>query len=188
MRNTGSIRYVDMPGLRRTAAGAAVLAFALAACASPEEQAEPEQPQETEQGAPAGLFFGECGGVSGDELMEVTGVRNVRLIERNSVGCRWEDPGFFGARASFSWYRGSPIGRERTLVEFAGRDVFDVTVQGPSGELHGFAGRGSGICEVSIESEADFFVWSVVFDLTNPPDDMCERVQTLAEMTVDRAG
>lgn len=164
-----------------------MLAVLLAACTAPED--EPEQPaQETPQSAPPGLFFGECGGVSADELMEVTGVRNVRLIERNSVGCRWEDPSFFGARASFSWYRGSPIGRERTLVEFAGREVFEVTVEGASGQLTGFAGRGTGICEVSIESGADFFVWSVVFDQLTPPADMCERVQTLAEMTVSRAG
>ncbi len=186
--STGSIRYVETRGLRRVGAGlAAALCVLLTACSDGAET-EPE-PQQDEPGQvdAAGLFFGECGGVSADELMQTTGISNVRLIERNSVGCRWEDPNFFGARASFSWYRGSPIGRERALVELSGRDVFDVSMQGPNGELHGFAGRGVGICEVSIESESDFFVWSVVFDQLSPPRDMCERVEALAEMTVTRA-
>nr|WP_225443769.1 DUF3558 domain-containing protein [Lolliginicoccus lacisalsi] len=171
------------------AVGVAAVAFLATACS----------PGGTGDGAPtatsdaegtvlreAGLFFGECGGVSTEDLMALTGIRGVRLQERNSVGCRWEG-GFFGPYASFSWYRGSPIGRERAVVELSGRGVRDVSVAGPSGELTGFAGWGRFICEVSIQSNSDFFVWSVVFAEELSDDEMCRRVLALAEATVNRA-
>ncbi|GGC76977.1 DUF3558 domain-containing protein [Hoyosella rhizosphaerae] len=169
--------------------GLAVGLFAavlLVGCSTDGDQPEAtEQPDATEVRVP-GLFFGECGGVGTDEVTAAVGTGGLSLAERNSVGCRWESS-FFGPRASFSWYRGSPIERERAVVELSGRDVFDVTVNSPAGELHGFAGRGSSICEVSIQSESDFFVWSIVFTQPFSDREMCDRVLSLAEMTVNRA-
>ncbi|WP_149360540.1 DUF3558 domain-containing protein [Lolliginicoccus suaedae] len=178
------------PGARgKLAVGVAALAMLLAGCSSgePEDgEAGSGNDQESTVLREAGLFFGECGGVSTDELMALTGIRGVRLQERNSVGCRWESS-LFGPHASFSWYRGSPIGRERAVVELSGRGVRDVSVAGPSGELTGFAGWGRFICEVSIQSNSDFFVWSVVFAEELSDDEMCRRVLALAEATVNRA-
>ncbi len=171
------------------AVGAASLALLVPACSGGEASDDAPAGASNAEGTvlrEPGLFFGECGGISSDELMALTGIRGVRLQERNSVGCRWES-GFLGPHASFSWYRGSPIGRERAVVELSGRGVRDVSVDGPAGELSGFAGWGSFICEVSIQSNSDFFVWSVVFAEELSDDEMCRRVLALAEATVNSA-
>jgi hypothetical protein len=129
------------------------------------------------------LYFGECGSVSTEEFAQVTGLGTLELVERNSVGCRWESVTGDGGHGSFSWYRGSPILRERTLVERSGRFVEDITM----GSMSGYVGWTSGLCEVGLSSGEDFFVWSVLYPSGGTGAMICDPVKALAQLTVDRA-
>lgn len=130
--------------------------------------------------AEQGPFLGECGGVSDAEFLEITGIAPDASISRNLVGCQWDSPTGHG---SFSWYRGSPIEREYTIVDTVGRTVRSITINGQEG----YEGSDSGsLCEVGIAFGDDFFVWSVVLPPTVARP-ACQAAQQLATMTVERA-
>ena len=53
---------------------------------------------------------------------------------KNSVGCQWlAGGGILGPHFSFTWYRGSPIGRERKTEELSRTSVEDINIEGHDG-------------------------------------------------------
>ncbi len=65
------------------------------------------------------------------ELTRVTGLVNTA---KTSVGCQWlVGGGILGPHFSFTWYRGSPIGRERKTEELSRASVEDINIEGHDG-------------------------------------------------------
>ena len=98
---------------------AAAAVTTVGACSTSErDKAGPGQ-QQSEAPAPSadgkhGPMFQECGGLSDQALAEQTRVTGLVKTAVNSVGCQWlAGGGILGPHFSFTWYRGSPIGRER---------------------------------------------------------------------------
>ncbi|WP_268968816.1 DUF3558 domain-containing protein [Tomitella fengzijianii] len=137
---------------------------------------------------PAGPHLGQCGSVTDAEVAAATGMPQPMRAVRDTVGCQW-DVGTLGvgSHVSFTWYRGSPIGRERAIDNAVGRDVSDVTIGGRPG----FSSRiGPSLCEVGVDYGADFFLWSVDYgaDTAGPPEGgVCDAATSLAAMTAERA-
>lgn len=138
--------------------------------------------------SPLGPFFGECGSVSDTELQQAVGLSAFTSVFRNSVGCLWEDgaAGMGGPVESFSWYRGSPIGREMAGSGLIGRTPDQIEVAGH----HGFRGQmhqpGGDICEISIQYGDDFFEWSISYGDQTPPTDSCAAAMKLVNLTMSR--
>ncbi|WP_206486723.1 DUF3558 domain-containing protein [Rhodococcus sp. KRD162] len=129
-----------------------------------------------------GPFFGECGSISDAEVQSAFGVGPFGQITRNSVGCQWETVGFSGPRISFSWYRGSPIGRERAGSELIGRPAKDIAIDGNPG----FEAEQGPLCEIGVQFGDDFIHWSITYSdspVVRPP---CEVANELAKLTVER--
>jgi len=94
----------------------------------------------------------------------VTGVSGLVTTARNSVGCQWLVGGsILGPHFSFTWYRGSPIGRERKTEELSRTSVEDITIDGHDGWIA--IGEdptvGANLCEIGIQFQDDFIEWSV---------------------------
>ncbi|NLG55176.1 MAG: DUF3558 domain-containing protein [Rhodococcus sp.] len=129
-----------------------------------------------------GPFLGECGSVTDAEVAEQFGMP-IALITRNSVGCEWEVGGIGGPSVTFSWYRGSPIGRERAGSELIGRPAKDIAIDGNPG----FVAAASGVlCELGVQFGGDFAHWSVMYGDAHPVNDPCAVAQSLAETSVSR--
>lgn len=129
-----------------------------------------------------GPFFGECGSVTDAEVESAFAAGPFTQVTRNSVGCQWETVGFGGPGVSFSWYRGSPIGRERAGSELIGRPAKDIAVDGNPG----FEAEQGGLCEIGVQFGADFIHWSITYSdrpVVRPP---CEVGNELVELTVER--
>lgn len=165
-------------------AGAAAVSLTLLGCSA----TEPEQTGDAEEfthsefdAADPGPFLGVCGSATGDRVRALLPGRDLVEI-RNGVGCEWREP-YSHAGASFTWYRGSPIGREHALVGVTGRQVRDLEI----GEFSGFLARQSDgtICEIGLGTGEDFFLWSVA----GPPGltDLCAVALELSETTVGGA-
>ena len=180
---------------RQVCAGAALAAAAClgaAACGGGTDAPGGSPRQTTAQPPSAepapGPFLGLCGSVTDGELSATTGIPQPMHVVRDPVGCQW-DVGELGegAHASFTWYRGSPIGRERAIDNAVGRDVRDVTIEGAPG----FSSRyRSTLCEVGVQYGDDFFLWSIDYGAgaARPPHgDVCDAAQELATMTAERA-
>ena len=133
--------------------------------------------------ADPGPFLQMCGGVSDEEFQEITGMAKPSSIRRNLVGCEYDNLGA-SEHGSFSWYRGSPIGREHTIVDTVGRTVREISIGGQDG----YEGKTSGgeLCEVGIAFGEDFFVWSLV-QQPQAGSDACTSAERLAALTVERA-
>lgn len=169
----------------RPAALALLVAALVAGCGSSPDQAPPAEQEEAGHSefdaAVPGPFLGACGSVTADRVADV--LPGPALVEvRTGVGCDWRAPGT-GEGASFTWYRGSPIGRERALVEATGRRVQELSI----GDFDGYVARqGEGwICEVALGVEEDFFLWSVAG--AYPGVDLCAAATELATGTVEGA-
>ncbi|MEN0133792.1 MAG: DUF3558 domain-containing protein [Rhodococcus sp. (in: high G+C Gram-positive bacteria)] len=131
-----------------------------------------------------GPFFGQCGSVTDDEVAKAFGMPPFTGVTRNSVGCEWETAGIGGPSVTFSWYRGSPIGRERAGSELIGRPATDIDIQGHPG----FIASSEGIlCELGVEFGGDFVHWSVMYADAQPAADPCKVARDLAELSVSRA-
>ena len=86
------------------------------------------------QNAAHGPFFPQCGGVSDQTISELTRVTGLVNTANNSVGCQWlAGGGILGPHFSFTWYRGSPIGRERKTEELSRASVEDINIEGHDG-------------------------------------------------------
>ncbi|WP_038171850.1 DUF3558 domain-containing protein [Tomitella biformata] len=133
--------------------------------------------------AEPGPFLQMCGGVSDEEFLRLTTLPAGMSSFHNLVGCSWDDMAG-GGHGSLSWYRGSPIEREHTIVDTTGRVVQAISIAGHDG----YEGRTSDgtLCEVGISLGDDFYVWSLVL----PPAlgvDTCGVARQLATMTLERA-
>ncbi|MHC9294077.1 DUF3558 domain-containing protein [Mycobacterium sp. LTG2003] len=173
----------------------AVLATAMvpvfAAC-STDEPASPEVPQ---TGAPAaadakhGPFFPQCGGVTDQTVSELTQVQGLVNTATNSSGCQWLQGGsILGPHFSFTWFRGSPIGRERKTEELSRTSVEDINIEGHSGFIatgEDPLGRPGDVnlCEIGIQFDDDFIEWSVSFN-QKPYPDPCEVAKELTRQSI----
>ncbi|WP_430333813.1 DUF3558 domain-containing protein [Rhodococcus sp. ACT016] len=135
----------------------------------------------------AGPFFGECGSVTDDEVAKAFGVPGFATVVRNSVGCEWQSSvqdGQGSPHVSFSWYRGSPIGRERAGSELIGRPATDVEIGAHPGFVSSLSSR---LCELGVQFGDDFVHWSISYAGAAPTADPCRAARQLAELTVERA-
>nr|WP_206037886.1 DUF3558 domain-containing protein [Rhodococcus sp. HNM0569] len=161
---------------------AAVLA--VAACGSGDDAPAPPPPAPVREVTPPGPFFGECGSVTDDEVARAFAVPPFTDVTRNSVGCEWESGGVGGPSVTFSWYRGSPIGRERAGSDLIGRPAEDISIDGNPGFL---ASAEDYLCELGVQFGGDFVHWSVTYNGFIPTADPCDVARELAELSVSRS-
>ncbi|HEU4360587.1 MAG TPA: DUF3558 domain-containing protein [Mycobacterium sp.] len=133
-----------------------------------------------------GPFFPQCGGISDQTVTELTRVTGLINTAQNSVGCQWlAGGGILGPHFSFSWYRGSPIGRERKTEEVSRTSVEDINIDGHGGFIAiGTAPTmGDNLCEVGIQFGDDFIEWSVSF-AQKPYPDPCDVAKELTRQSI----
>ncbi|MFT4201057.1 DUF3558 family protein [Gordonia sp. (in: high G+C Gram-positive bacteria)] len=133
-----------------------------------------------------GPFFGECGGVSTEEVMQITGFPALQNTVNNTSSCEWTANAMRnGAVASFNWYRGSPIDRERATEQLSRAVTQDLELKGHNG----FIAWDSTICEIGMAFGADFFEWSVRADAESqtPTEKICGATRQLATMSIERS-
>lgn len=167
---------------------AAALIPMFAAC-STSEPSDPQSPEPTPTQAPNsahGPFFPECGGISDQTVAELTRVTGLVTTARNSAGCQWlVGGGILGPHFSFSWFRGSPIGRERKTEELSRASVEDINIDGNDGFIA--IGEdpilGNNLCEIGIQFNDDFIEWSVSFN-QEPFPDPCEVATELTRQSI----
>ncbi|CAM3351913.1 DUF3558 domain-containing protein [Mycobacterium intermedium] len=133
-----------------------------------------------------GPFFPQCGGVSDQTVAEQTRISNLVNTAKNSVGCQWlSGGGIMGPHFSFSWYRGSPIGRERKTEELSRASVEDININGHSGfiAIGSESSLGDSLCEVGIQFGDDFIEWSISFS-QKPFPPPCDIAKELARQSI----
>jgi hypothetical protein len=178
--------------VRRNAKVVAVLAAALipmfAACSG----SQPSQPGSSQSSAPAspnaahGPFFPECGGITDQTVGQQTRVTGLVNTAKNSVGCQWlAGGGILGPHFSFTWYRGSPIGRERKTEELSRASVNDINIEGHGGFIATGTDPtlGNNLCEIAIQFQDDFIEWSVSFN-QQPFPDPCAVAKELTRQSI----
>ena len=183
-------------GGTRSAKALAVAAVAMipmfAACSDNSgSSSSPSVPQSPPPGQNAthGPFFPECGGVSDQTIAQQTRVTGLVNTARNSVGCQWlQGGGILGPHFSFTWYRGSPIGRERKTEELSRASVEDVNIEGHSGfiALGTDPTIGNNLCEIGIGFQDDFIEWSISFS-QQPYPDPCDVAKELTRQSIVNA-
>ena len=180
---------------RAFAAGLAVVAIgALPACSSstsdqPQSQDQPGQNAPEGGSGKHGPMFPECGGVSDQTVAEQTRVTGLVKTAVNSVGCQWlAGGGILGPHFSFSWYRGSPIGRERKTEELTRTSVDDIKIEGHDGWVAVGTDPmlGDNLCEIAIQFDDDFIEWSVSFD-KKPFPPACDVAKELTRQSIVNA-
>jgi hypothetical protein len=133
-----------------------------------------------------GPFFPECGGISDENLAQLTQVAGLVNTARNSVGCQWLLGGSIqGPHFSFNWYRGSPIGRERKTEELSRASVEDINIDGHPGfiAVGNTPSIGDSLCEIGIQFDDDFIEWSISYsDKPFPPS--CDVAKELARQSI----
>jgi hypothetical protein len=179
-------------GKTRSAKALAVVAAAMipvfAACSDSSGSTSPSVPESPApaQTAAHGPFFPECGGISDQVLAEQTRVTGLVNTAKTSVGCQWlQGGGILGPHFSFTWYRGSPIGRERKTEELSRASVEDSNIEGHSGfiALGEDPTIGNNLCEVGIQFQDDFIEWSVSF-AEEPFPDPCDVAKELTRQSI----
>ncbi len=136
-----------------------------------------------------GPLFPQCGGISDQTVAELTRVSGLINTARNSVGCQWlAGGGILGPHFSFSWYRGSPIGRERKTEELSRASVDDVNINGHGGfiAIGNEPTLGDSLCEVGIQFQDDFIEWSISFS-QKPFPPPCDIAKELARQSIANA-
>ena len=181
---------------RGFAAGLAVLAIgALPACSSSSKSDQPQSKDQPGQNSPAsgegkhGPMFPECGGVSDQTVAEQTRVTGLVKTAVNSVGCQWlAGGGILGPHFSFTWYRGSPIGRERKTEELTRTSVDDISIDGHDGWVAVGTDPmlGDNQCEIAIQFDDDFIEWSVSF-AQKPYPPACDVAEELTRQSIVNA-
>ena len=126
-------------------------------------------------------MFPQCGGITDETMTELTKVNGLRSTATNSVGCQWlVDGGIVGPHFSFTWFRGSPIGRERKTEELSRDSVENISIEGYDGFIA--VGKdpilGDNLCEIGIQFDDDFIEWSISFAAENypPPCDVATEL------------
>lgn len=133
-----------------------------------------------------GPMFPVCGGINDQTVAELTKMSGLVNTARNSVGCQWlAGGGILGPHFSFSWYRGSPIGRERKTEELSRSSVEDINIDGHNGfiAVGNEPNLGDSLCEVGIQFEDDFIEWSVSFS-QKPFPPPCDIARELARQSI----
>jgi len=174
-----------------TAAAVATVGL-LGGCSSPDDS-QPEAGQAEEVPVAGqikhGPFFPECGGVSDQALAEQTRVSGLVKTAANSVGCQWlVGGGILGPHFSFTWFRGSPIGRERKTEELSRTSVEDIEIEGQPGFIAVGTDPvlGDNLCEIGIQFDDDFIEWSVSFaEKSSPP--ACDVAKELTRQSIVNA-
>ncbi|BDB43908.1 putative lipoprotein LprB [Mycobacterium kiyosense] len=136
-----------------------------------------------------GPFFPQCGGISDETVTQLTRITGLVNTAKNSVGCQWlAGGGISGPHFSFSWYRGSPIGRERKTEEVSRASVDDININGHSGfiAVNSEANLGESLCEVGIQFQDDFIEWSISF-AQKPFPPPCDIAKELARQSIANA-
>jgi len=170
------------------AVAAAAMLPLLVAC-SDLGPASPEVPstETPSQNVSHGPFFPECGGVSDEEMINQTQVAGLVNTAQTSVGCQWLSGGsILGPHFSFTWFRGSPIGRERKTMELSRTSVEDINIEGHDGFMGINEDLTTGIvnlCEVGIQFNDDFIEWSISF-AQEPFPDACDVAKELTRQSI----
>ncbi|MEU5842558.1 DUF3558 domain-containing protein [Rhodococcus sp. NPDC047139] len=180
-----------MPGLRigRTTAvvvTAAAVGLGAVACGESGDAGQSAAPATSSVTRP-GPLFDECGALSDDEVAAAFGLGAFTTVTRNSVGCQWEN--FVGGPSvSFSWYRGSPIGRERAGSDLIGRPAVDVEIGGRAGFMGSYQNEigQTTLCEIGVDFGGDFIHWSISYSNFTPAADACVVARDLATTSVER--
>ncbi|HEX7824575.1 MAG TPA: DUF3558 domain-containing protein [Mycobacterium sp.] len=163
----------------------------IAACGGSDQPSGPDVPSTAapSAGVKHGPMFPECGGVTDQTVTEQTRVTGLVNTARNSVGCQWlAGGGILGPHFSFSWYRGSPIGRERKTEELSRATVEDITIEGHSGfiAMGDDLVLGTSLCEIGIQYDDDFIEWSISFS-EKPFPDPCDVAKELTRQSIVNA-
>jgi hypothetical protein len=147
----------------------------------------PSSPQPGPQNNAAhGPSFPECGGVTDQTVTQLTKIPGLVNTARNSAGCQWlQNGGIVGPHFSFTWYRGSPIGRERTVEERTRTRVDDINVDGHDGfmAVQEDPTVGENLCEVGIQFQDDFIEWSISFN-EQPFPPPCDIAKELTHQSI----
>jgi hypothetical protein len=170
---------------------AAAMIPLLAACSGSGGATGPSVSSTTAQaaGAKHGPMFPECGGISDQTIAEQTRVTGLVNTARTSVGCQWlAGGGILGPHFSFSWYRGSPIGRERKTEELSRANVEDINIEGHNGFIAtgDDPTLGTSLCEIGIQYDDDFIEWSISFN-EKPFPDPCDVAKELTRQSIVNA-
>ena len=174
-------------------AALAATALVVGGCSS--DSSGPEGPQPSQPSSPQagnakhGPMFPECGGVTDQIMAEQTRVTGLVKTAGNSVGCQWlAGGGILGPHFSFTWYRGSPIGRERKTEELSRTSVEDINIEGHSGfiALGTDPTLGDNLCEIGIQFNDDFIEWSVSF-AEKPFPPACDVAKELTRQSIVNA-
>lgn len=165
---TGRARSKSFP-VKALAALAAATVPLVAACSDPEPAAPgPSTPTQTQEDVAHGPFFPQCGGISDQAISQLTERPNLVNTAKTSVGCQWLVGGsILGPHFSFTWFRGSPIGRERKTEELSRDKVEDIEIEGYNGFIassQDLIEGGVNLCEIGIQFDDDFIEWSVSYD------------------------
>lgn len=169
-----------------------VLVVALAGCSDDSDDPAAPTTADAPGKAGAGPFFGACGGVTTEEVTRITKFAGLANTVNNPSVCEWDSSNDrTGPVASFNWYRGSPIGRERATEQLSRESTKDIDIDGHKG----FIASDAGICEIGIAFGADFFEWSVsagtqALGSAQPPpatDQICESTRELSRLSIERA-
>jgi hypothetical protein len=176
---------------KRLAVAAAAVIPLLAACSSGSDSSSPGGPSSPQapQGIKHGPFFPQCGGITDQTVAEQTRVTGLVNTAQNSVGCQWlAGGGILGPHFSFTWYRGSPIGRERKTEELSRNSVDDINIEGHNGFIA--VGQdptlGENLCEVAIQFDDDFIEWSISFS-EKPFPAPCDVAKELTRQSIVNA-
>ncbi len=115
------------------------------------------------------------------ELQAAAGIADLTVVSENAIRCRWESAS--GAYAMFTWYRGSPIDREKSVAEAVGRTIERIDVDGHPGFT---AAATAASCEAGVENGDGFLHWSINY-IVDGPRDSCNVVEDLARATISKA-
>lgn len=102
-----------------------------------------------------GPGYSECGSLTTPDVVAVVRRADLKLIAKTPAGCTWSPNGSWSAlpNVTLSWYRGSPIGREREGEERTRDEVRDFSAGGKSG----FISSTYGMCVTALEYGDDQF-------------------------------
>jgi hypothetical protein len=175
--------------LPAVAAAVALLTPLFAACsdnASSGPGSNTAAPPPSPANATHGPFFPECGGVNDQTVSQQTRVTGLVNTARNSVGCQWlAGGGIQGPHFSFTWYRGSPVGRERKTEELSRASVQDINIEGHNGfiAVGSDPTLGNSLCEIGMQFQDDFIEWSISFS-QQPFPDPCDIAKELTRQSI----
>ncbi|BBY59754.1 putative lipoprotein LprB [Mycolicibacterium sarraceniae] len=188
-------QQVRMTATRKLAVAAGAVAIvaaipALGACSDsgsgPSQTQASQAPGPQAGNAKHGPMFPECGGISDQTMAEQTRVTGLVNTAKNSIGCQWlAGGGILGPHFSFTWYRGSPIGRERKTEELSRTSVADINIEGHTGFIAVGTDPtlGDNLCEVGIQFNDDFIEWSVSF-AEKPFPPACDVAKELTRQSI----